>query len=58
MKLNKIKIVFFIIVLIILIILMIIFGKKWNEYLHMDSRYFQKNDNATYIIKKDKHEKA
>ncbi|MBO0376535.1 serine hydrolase domain-containing protein [Staphylococcus warneri] len=58
MKLNKTKIIFFIIVLVILIILMIIFGRKWSEYLQTDSRIFQKNDNETYILKKDKHEKA
>ena len=37
---------------------MIIFGRKWSEYLQTDSRIFQKNDNETYILKKDKHEKA
>ena len=57
MKLNKTKIIFFIIVLVILIVLMIIFGRKWSEYLQTDSRIF-KNDNETYILKKDKHEKA
>ena len=37
---------------------MIIFGRKWSEYLQTDSRIFQKNDNETLHIEKDKHEKA
>ncbi len=55
MKLNKFKIIFFIIVLVTLIVLVGLLGFKWNKHHMVENHALKKkNDNSTYIEKRDK----